>query len=93
MLTLFELFGAVFLFMWFCNGQSRINNSSKCSNCYGPRAFGDPAVRCVKFFLLYVGWILEFGFPRQTLRKGPTFYTRYTKALFTESKFNFFNFV
>jgi len=25
---------------------SRINNSSKCSNCYGPRAFGGPAVFC-----------------------------------------------
>jgi len=26
--------------------QCRINNSSKCSNCYGPRAFGGPAVFC-----------------------------------------------
>ena len=39
------------------------------------------------------GWILEFGCPRQTLRKGPIFYTRYTKALFIESKFNFFDFL
>jgi len=31
----------------------RINNSSKCSNCYGPRAFGDPAALCVKVFHHY----------------------------------------
>ena len=31
--------------------QRRINNSSKCSNCYGPHAFGGPAVLCVKFVL------------------------------------------
>jgi len=29
----------------------RINNSSKCSNCYGPRAFGGPAVFCNKSYL------------------------------------------
>jgi len=34
--------------------QYRINNSSKCSNCYGPRAFGDPTVLCVKFVLYYM---------------------------------------
>jgi len=31
--------------------QCRINNDSKCSNCYGPRAFGGPAVLRVKFVL------------------------------------------
>jgi len=31
--------------------QYRINNSSKCSNCCGPRAFGGHAVVCVKFVL------------------------------------------
>ena len=36
------------------------------------------------------GWILEFGWPGQTLRKELIFYTCYTKILFTESKFNFF---
>ena len=51
--------------------QCRINNSSKCSNCYGLRTFGDPALICVKFVLLYMqGRILEFRCPRQTLRKG-----------------------
>jgi len=33
--------------------QCRINNSSKCSNCYGPRAFGGPAVFCNKSCLLH----------------------------------------
>jgi len=33
--------------------QCRINNSSKCSNCYGPRAFGGPAVFCNKTCLLH----------------------------------------
>ena len=61
--------------------QYRINDSSKCSNCYGTRAFGGPTVRCVQFFFYYMqGWILEFGSLRQTLRKGPIFYTRYTKT-------------
>ena len=53
-------------------GQCGINNSSICSNCYGPRAFGGPAVLCVKFGLYYMqGYLLEFRCPRQTLRKGP----------------------
>jgi len=34
-------------------GQCRINNSSKCSNCYGPRVFGGPAVFCNKTYLLH----------------------------------------
>jgi len=34
--------------------QFRINSSSKCSNCHGPLAFGDPAVLCVKFVLYYM---------------------------------------
>jgi len=46
----------VFL-MWFISGgpypQCRINNSSKCSNCFRPRAFGGPAVFCDKLYLLY----------------------------------------
>ena len=33
--------------------QCRINNSSRCSNCYGPRAFGGPAVFCNKSYLLH----------------------------------------
>jgi len=33
--------------------QCRINNSSKCSDCYGPRAFGGPAVFCNKSYLLH----------------------------------------
>jgi len=33
--------------------QSRINNSSKCSNCYGSRDFGGPAVFCNKSYLLH----------------------------------------
>ena len=34
--------------------QYRIKNSSKCSNCYRPRAFGDLTVLCVKFVLYYM---------------------------------------
>jgi len=48
--------------------QCRINNSSKSNNCYGPRAFGGPAVLCVKYMQ---GLVLEFRCPKQTLRKGP----------------------
>ena len=33
--------------------QCRINNSSKSSNCYGPRAFGGPEVFCNKSDLLH----------------------------------------
>ena len=36
----------------FANGQSRINNSSKCSNFYVPHTFGVPAVFRVKFFFI-----------------------------------------
>jgi len=32
--------------------QCRINNSSRCSNCYWPRALEGPAVFCIKFYLL-----------------------------------------
>jgi len=49
-----------------------VNNSSKCSNCYWPYAFGVLAVLCVKFVLCYMlGWILEIRCPRQTRRKQP----------------------
>ena len=49
-------------------GQCRINNSSKCSNCYQPRAFGGPAVLCLKFVLYCMQRrILEF---RQTFGKA-----------------------
>jgi len=35
--------------------QWQINNSSKCSNCYGPRAFGGPEVFCNEsYFLHYI---------------------------------------
>ena len=33
--------------------QCRINNSSKCSTCYGSRAFWGPAVFCNKSQLLH----------------------------------------
>ena len=33
--------------------QCRIKNSSKCSNCYGPRAFGGSAVFSNKCYLLH----------------------------------------
>jgi len=36
-----------------CFMQSRINNNSKCSHCYGPRAFGSPAVFCNNSYLLH----------------------------------------
>jgi len=41
--------------------QCRINNSSKCSNCYGPRVFGGPAVFCNKSYLLYILYIRYFS--------------------------------
>jgi len=34
--------------------QCRISNSSKCSKCYGPHAFGGPALLCVKFVFYYM---------------------------------------
>jgi len=34
--------------------QCRINNSSKCRNCYGPPRFLDTAVFCVKFVFHYM---------------------------------------
>jgi len=33
--------------------QCQINNSSKCSNCCGPHAFGGPTVFCNKSYLLH----------------------------------------
>ena len=39
--------------IWIHCWQCRINNSSKCNNCYGPRAFGGSAVFCNKSFLLH----------------------------------------
>jgi len=38
---------------WKSRSQCRINNSSKYSNCYGPRVFGGRAVLYVKLFLIY----------------------------------------
>jgi len=62
--------------------QRRTNNSSKCSNCYGPHAFGDPAVLCVKFVLYYVQeWILEFRYLKQTLRKGTLSFIHFIQKL------------
>ena len=70
--------------------QCRINNSSKCSNYYWPRAFGDTAVLCVKFVFLYMReWILEFRCQRQTQKGNPIFYICCTDTLFAESKLNF----
>jgi len=45
---------AINCFLWFfidVYGQCRINNSNKCSNCYGLSAFGGPADLCVKLLL------------------------------------------
>jgi len=78
--------------------QRRINNNSKCSNCYGPRAFGDPAVLCVKFVLCDIqGYVVEFrqfsypsrkfSYPRKTLRKGALYFIHDAETLFAESKF------
>jgi len=56
--------------------SARINSSSKCSNCYGPHAFGDPAVLCVKFVLYDIqGYRVEFRCPRKALRKGALYFT------------------
>jgi len=68
--------------------QRRINNSSKCSNCYGLRAFGGPVVLCVKFVLYDIqGYMVEFRCPRKTLRKGALYFTHDAVTLFAESKF------
>jgi len=40
-LLIVYLSNCFFWFIW--GGLCRINNSSKCSNYYGPRAFGGPA--------------------------------------------------
>jgi len=50
--------------------QCRIDNSSKCSNCYEPRG-----PLCEMCFLLYarVGIRVYSRCPRQTFRKGPCF--------------------
>jgi len=70
--------------------QCRINNSSKCSNCYGPRAFGGPAVLCIEFFVIICnGGYKKLGARGKLSERGPIFYTCYTKTLFAESKFNF----
>jgi len=59
--------------------QSRMSNSSKRSNCYGPRAFGGSTVLCDNFFLYCMqGWTSEFRCPRQTLRKRPYILHIYT---------------
>jgi len=69
--------------------QYRIDNSSKCSNSFGPRAFWGLAILYIEFVLNCMqGWILEFRCPMQTLKKGPIFSTCYTKTSFAESKFN-----
>ena len=52
--------------------QCPINNSSKCSSCHGPRAFGVPAVLCVKFFQYYMqGWILYLGVRSKLSEREP----------------------
>jgi len=60
------------------------DNSSKCSNCYGPRAFGGPVVLCVKLFLFYMQkWTLEFRCPRLTLRKRGLYFTHAIRKLYS----------
>ena len=58
-----------------CTGglsQCQINSNSKYSNCCGPRAFSGPAVRCVKFSLLYARMDIRiFRCPRKAHRNGP----------------------
>ena len=64
--------------------QCQINNSSKCSNCYGPRAFGGRAVHCLQCVLCYMqGWMLEFRCPRQILRKGTLYFTHAIQKLYS----------
>ena len=77
-----------------------VNSSSKCSTSYGPRAFGGPAVLCVKPFHYFMQgvdirfWVpntnfREVGYPMQTFGKWTLLYTCCTKSLFAESKLNF----
>ena len=78
------------LIIMFTDNQCQINNSSKCSNCYWPHAFGGLVVLRVKFVLYNMeGWVLELRCPRQTHLSFPVFYTCRTKTLFAESKLNF----
>ena len=59
--SLVKLFNHFALHWWFprvahacccCQIQSRINNSSKCSNCYGTCAFGGPVAFCNKYYCI-----------------------------------------
>jgi len=63
--------------------QCRINNSSKCSNCYGPSAFGIPLfVECV----ICNGGYYNLG---KISERTPYILHMLYKALSTESKLNF----
>jgi len=52
--------------------QCRINNSSKCSNCYGARAFGGPAVlRFTFFFIICKGGYYNIGVRGKLSQRAP----------------------
>jgi len=70
--------------------QRRINNRSKCSNCYGPHAFGGPAVLCVKFVLYHIqGYIQSKNLDIQgkLSEREPLYFTHDAETLFAESEF------
>jgi len=74
--------------------QCRINNNSKCSNCYGPHAFGGPTVLCAKFVLYYMqGWILEFSCSRQALKKRTLYFAHSIPKLYSLKARYIFHFV
>jgi len=71
--------------------QFRINNSSKCSNCFGPCAFGVPAVFRVIFVLYNMqGWILQFRCTRQGLIFLSLYFTHAIPKLFRWKQVKFF---
>jgi len=50
--------------LWTDGTHSRIDNSSKCSNCYGPRAFGDPWSSVINL-IYYILWKTFFSLKSQ----------------------------
>jgi len=56
--------------------QCRINNSSKCCNCYGAHAFGGPVNICVKFvFIICKDVYQNLGARGKFSERAPIFYT------------------
>ena len=78
---------ALLFYPWSTPSQCRINNSSKCRNCYEPRVFGGLAVPVRNLvFIICKGKYYNLGARGRLSERGPYILHMIYKTLFAESK-------